>query len=302
MKIGFLGAGAVGCHYGSKLQQAGVDVLLLARGAHLQAMLSHGLKHESEGVCRDIAIAATGAIERLRTCSVLVLSCKMTGLNAMLDEMQGNIADGALLVTLQNGVQAPAMVAAAFPDHAVVAGTAFIGARLEQPGFVKHTAAGGVRMGLWQGGGGEEYVARLMDACVVAGVPARMDDDPEAMLWRKLLWNCGFNAITAITRRYAREMAADDGTLEMVRQAMVETVALAQARGIGLDAADMDKHIDVTLAMGPVKTSMWQDIDAGHKTEVDFLNGYVAAESVAMHLSAPVNQCLTTLVHAIERG
>jgi len=129
-----------------------------------------------------------------------------------------------------------------------------------------------------------------------------MDDDPEAMLWRKLLWNCGFNAITAITRRYAREMAADDGTLEMVRQAMVETVALAQARGIGLDAADMDKHIDVTLAMGPVKTSMWQDIDAGHKTEVDFLNGYVAAESVAMHLSAPVNQCLTTLVHAIERG
>jgi 2-dehydropantoate 2-reductase len=54
-------------------------------------------------------------------------------------------------------------------------------------------------------------------------------------------------------------------------------------------------YIDVTLAMGPVKTSMWQDIDAGHKTEVDFLNGYVAAKSVSMHLSAPVNQCLTTL-------
>jgi len=300
MNIGFAGAGAVGCHYGSKLQQAGADVLLLARGAHLQAMLSHGLKHESGGICCETAIAATGDMARLHTCSVLVLSCKMTGLKAMLDALQGHIAEDTLLVTLQNGVEAPDMVAAIFPDHAIVAGTAFIGARLEQPGYVMHTAAGGIRMGLWQRGDGERNIADLMGAFHLAGVPARMDDDPEAMLWRKLLWNCGFNALTAITRRYAREMAAHGDTLDIVQQAMAETVALAQARGIGIDAADIAKHIEVTLAMGPVKTSMWQDIEAGHKTEVDFLNGYVAAESASMHLASPANQWLTTLVKAIE--
>jgi len=301
MKIGFAGAGAVGSHYGSKLIQAGFNVLLLARGQHLAALQHQGLRHESEGACKQVAVDSTADIAQLKRCDIVILSCKMTGLNDMIGALQQNIHPDALLVTLQNGVEAPDMLASAFPQHAVAAGTAFIGARLESPGYVIHSAAGGLRMGMWQQGSGEKHLPALISAFQCAAVPIRLDDDPDAMLWRKMLWNCGFNGITAITRRYARDMAANAETLAIVSQAMRETVALARALGVGIGEEDILKHIEVTLAMGPVKTSMWQDIEAGHCTEVNFINGYVAKQAEAMHLHAPVNRMLTGLIHAVEK-
>jgi len=181
MKIAFAGAGAVGCHYGSKLVQAGFDVILLARGRHLAVMQRTGLRHESEGECRQITVKATSDTGQLKPCQIVILSCKMTGLAEMIDSLRNRISPAALLLTLQNGVEAPEQVAAAFPDHAIVAGTAFIGARLEQPGYVIHSAAGGIRMGLWQQGSGEQYLPALISAFQNAGVPARQDDDPETM-------------------------------------------------------------------------------------------------------------------------
>jgi len=302
MRVAFAGAGAVGCHYGSKLVQAGFDVILLARGRHLAVMQRTGLRHESEGECKQITVKATSDVGQLKSCQVVVLSCKMTGLVEMIDSIRNRISPAALLVTLQNGVEAPEQMAEVFPDHAIAAGTAFIGARLEQPGYVIHSAAGGIRMGLWQQGRGEEYLPALIRAFQDAAVSARQDDDPEAMLWRKLLWNCGFNAITAITRRYARDMAADAETLVIVRQAMEEAVVLAKVCGIEICEQDIVKHIEVTLDMGPVKTSMWQDIEAGRKTEVEYINGYVVRKADALKVPAPVNRLLMSLIKAIERG
>jgi len=301
LRIGFAGAGAIGCHYGSKLKQAGDDVVLLARGVHLQAMQKHGLKHESEGEQTSVQIEASHDVHAMADCQVIVISCKMTGLSDMIEMLKPVVTPAMLLVTLQNGVEAPDMVATAFPGVAVAAGTAFIGARLERPGFVIHSAAGGIRLGHWQEGEGNRFLTPLLESFNDASVSAREDGNTASMLWRKLLWNCGFNAITAITRRFAKDMAANHESLIVVRQAMSEAVAVAQALGVEkIDTSDIDKHIEVTLAMGPVKTSMWQDIDAGHKTEVDFINGYVARKGDELGLAADANRILTTLMHAIE--
>jgi len=302
MKIAFAGAGAVGCHYGSKLVQAGFDVILLARGRHLAVMQDAGLRYESEGECKQVMVKATSDAAQLKFSQVVVLSCKMTGFVEMVDMLRGHISPAALLLTLQNGVEAPEQLAKAFPDHAIAAGTAFIGVRLERPGYVIHSAAGGIRMGLWQQGRGEQYLLPLIRAFKHAEVPARQDDDPEAMLWRKLLWNCGFNAITAITRRYARDMAAGAETLAIVRQAMEEVVAITKVCNIAIGEQDILKHIDVTLDMGPVKTSMWQDIEAGRKTEVEYINGYVVRKADELNMPAPVNRLLMSLIKAIGRG
>jgi len=300
MKIAFAGAGAVGCHYGSKLIQAGFGVLLLARGQHLAVMQSTGLIHNSEGESKQIPVQATADIDQLSCCDVVVFSCKMTGLNEMTALLRHKLNPTALLLTLQNGVEAPEVVASAFPNHAIVACTAFIGARLERPGHVIHSAAGGIRMGLYQHGRGERHFQQLLAAFKAAGVSTRYEDDPVALLWRKLLWNCGFNAITAITRCHASQMAANIETLAIVRQAMEETVAVANAQGIAIGAEDIRRHIEVTLSMGPVKTSMWQDIEAGRRTEVDYINGYVAKQAEALQLPASANRMLMSLIHAIE--
>ncbi|PJA31257.1 MAG: oxidoreductase [Zetaproteobacteria bacterium CG_4_9_14_3_um_filter_53_7] len=300
MKVGFAGAGAVGCHYGSKLKQAGFDVRLLARGAHLAALQGQGLLHDSCGQQARVQIEASDDADALADCQVVVLSCKMTGLDAMLAALEPVVNAQMLLVTLQNGVEAPDRVAQAFPSTAVVAGSAFIGARIEQPGYLIHSAAGGIRLGRWQQGAGEHFLTPLLAAFNAADVPASEDENAAVMLWRKLLWNCGFNAVTALTRRFAKDMAAGEETLAVVRQAMAETVAVAQKIGIAIDAQEIDKHIQVTLQMGPVKTSMWQDLEAGHQTEVDFLNGYVARMGEQLGIATETNRLLTTLVHALE--
>ena len=300
MRIGIAGAGAVGCHYGSLLQQAGCDVRLLARGAHLAAMQKDGLLHMSNGVETQLAVQASDDATLFDDAEVIFLAGKMTNFPELLATLSKHVAEDALLVTLQNGVAAPDMVQQAFPWHAVAAGTAFIGARIERPGMVVHSAAGGVRLGLWQHGSGEAKLQFLMAALHQADVPIREEADARLMLWRKLLWNCGFNALTAITHRFARDMAANDATLGLVKSAMQETVAVARKEGVGLGDEDIDKHVQVTLEMGPVKTSMWQDIKRGHATEVDFINGFVVSRGAQLNVATPVNSMLTTLVHAIE--
>jgi len=299
MRIGIAGAGAVGCHYGSLLQQAGYDVRFLARGAHLNAMRDSGLTHISGDEQYILDVSADGNPSILEGCSIVILTCKMTDIGKMLESIAPYINESTLLVTLQNGVEAPDMAAARFTEHATAAGTAFIGARIEKPGVVIHSAAGGVRLGLWRHGSGEAHFQALVRAFMKAGVPIREEADVRLMLWRKLLWNCGFNAITAITHCFARNIAANEETLAMVRGAMEEAVAVARAEGIKIGEEDIRKHIHVTLEMGPVKTSMWQDIDRGKQTEVDYINGFVVRKAKTAGMDVPVNRMLVTLVHAL---
>jgi len=302
MNIGIAGAGAVGCHYGSLLQQGGHSVAYLARGEHLQAMRKHGLLHISQGEERNIPVHASDSPAILADADVVFLTGKMTDFEVLLAALQTSLHPDALLITLQNGVVAPDAAAQAFPKHALIAGTAFIGARIERPGMVVHSAAGGMRLGCWQQGAGSRYFESLLQALNAAGIPAREDPDVPLMLWRKLLWNVGFNALTAITRRFACDMASGEESLPLVRLAMQEAVAVAQTVGVDLCAEDMAKHIDVTLSMEPVKTSMWQDIERGRPTEVDFLNGFIVSRGATLAIETPVNRMLMALIHAIEGG
>ncbi len=303
MKIGVAGAGAVGSHYGAMLQRAGQEVRLLARGAHLAAMRAHGLLHETNGERHRLAVQASDDPAVLEGCDVVMLTCKMPDLESMLARLAPHLAPHALLLTLQNGVDAPELVARVFPEHAVAAGTAFIGARIEAPGHVLHTAAGSIRAGIWQDAGmpdASSKLANLLAALNEAGVPAREERDVRRMLWRKLLWNCGFNALTAIVRRYARDVAAHPETRAIIEAAMRETIAVARTQGVALTEEDAEKHMAVTLAMGPVKTSMWQDVERGRSTEVDWINGAVVRRAEEAGLDAPVNRMLVALVHALE--
>jgi len=302
MNIGIAGAGAIGCHYGSLLQQTNQIVTYLARGEHLQAIQAHGLLHVSGDKQTRIQVHADNNPQLLANADIVLLTAKMTDFKALLMALKPHVRSDALLVTLQNGVAAPDATQLAFPEHALAAGTAFIGARIEKPGMVVHSAAGGIRLGWWQHGPGDGFFEPLMQALKNADVPVREEPDARLMLWRKLLWNIGFNALTAITRRFARDMAAEAETLPLVRQSMQEAVAVAQASGIKLTETDIGKHIEVTLAMGPVKTSMWQDIDRHRPTEVDFINAFIVERGSKLGINTPVNHMLTRLIHAIEHA
>jgi len=300
MKFLIAGAGAIGSHYGSVLQQAGLEVALLGRGEHLAAMQSAGLRHESLGIEKLVAVQADSDPSIAAGADVIVLTCKNTGLDAMCRELQPYVRPEAVLLTLQNGVTAPDVVRNYFPSHTILAGSAFIGARVEVPGYVIHSAAGHLRLGHWHG---PHHLALqvVVDAFADAGVDCESVDDPRWLLWHKMLWNCGFNAITALTRRFARDIARDPQTSALVHEAMEEVRSVAMALGIHLEEKDVEKQLQVTRELGPVKSSMWQDIEAGRMTEIDAMNGHVVEQARIVGLQAPVSSMLTTLMHALEQ-
>jgi len=299
--VGVAGAGAVGCHYGAMLLRSGCRVRFLARGAHLQTLQPEGLQHESGGETRHLQVEAGDDPALLADCDVILLTSKTTGLEQLCTQLAPLIRPDAVLVTLQNGVNAPAQVAGLFPHHALLAGSAFIGVRIERPGVVIHSAAGHLRLGLWQGDG-TAMLAALLAAWQAAGVDARAVDDMRQMLWNKMLWNCGFNAITALIRRYARDVAADTAAVRWVRNAMDEVRQVAACEGVALTEKDIESHLQLTLMAGPVKTSMWQDIEHGHATEIDEMNGCIARLAERHGLTAPVNSMLADMIRLAERA
>ena len=299
MRVGVAGAGAVGCHYASMLQQAGIPVALLARGAHLVALQAHGLKHESMGTTTVVPMPASDDAAILADCDIVMIAAKNTVLPEILSQIAPHLAKGALIVTLQNGVRAPEIARQALPGHAVAAGSAFIGVRIEHPGHIIHSAAGHIRFAPWSPDAAAPLAA-LVAAFERAGVDAAIEPDARTMLWTKMLWNCGFNAITALTRRYARDIAASSDTAHWVEAAMRETEAVAKAEGANLAPDAVQKYLVGSRDMGPVKTSMWQDIEHGRPTEIADMNGHVAELAEIHGLAAPVNAMLASLIRAAE--
>ena len=303
MKIAIAGAGAVGCHYGSLLQHSGCDVVFLARGPHLQAMQTTGLKHESLDWQTELSVRAGCDPSIVADANVVMITCKTTGLDDMCRQLVDYVPANALLVTLQNGVQAPDIVAEYFPDQSIVAGSAFIGARIEAPGYVVHSAAGHIRLGLWQHNNDpdiESKLESLLSHLQQAGVDARRVTDAKQLLWNKMLWNCGFNAITALTRRYTRDIANEESTAQLAQAAMLETVSLAEAMGVNLPEHAAEKQLAISQKLGPVKTSMWQDIEQARPSEIDAMNGYISDTAAELGHKAPANHMLATLVRALD--
>jgi len=298
MRVGIAGAGAVGCFYGLALQRAGLDVVFLARGAHSQALQRTGLCYESAGEQEVFRVNASDDVEILADCDVILLCCKTTQLDDMCQSLLCVVGPTVTWLTLQNGVQAANQVSAYFPKHCVLAASAFIGVRIEKAGHVIHSAAGHIRLGDWYGD--DNISTPLRDAWQKAGVDAKIEKDMRTIVWQKMLWNCGFNAVTALTKRYARDVALHDEMSAWVGAAMLETMAVAEAMGIKLDKDMVGKHIQMTCEAGEVKSSMWQDMSHQKPTEITAMNGYIAEQGKKLGIAVPINTMLANMIDLAE--
>jgi len=301
MRVGIAGAGAVGCFYGLALQRAGLDVVFLARGEHLQVLTRNGLLYESVGKQSVFKLNVSDNVELLADCDVILLCCKTTQIDAMCQSLLHVVKSTVTWLTLQNGVQAADQVSAYFPHHGVLVASAFIGVRIEKAGHVIHSAAGSIRLGSWNKRGNDVIILEsLQNAWIKVGVDAELETDMCTMLWRKMLWNCGFNALTALTHRYARDVALHDDMSNWVRATMLEVMAVADAMGIKLNENMVDKHMRMTCESGEVKSSMWQDMTHQKATEIAAMNGYISEQGKKFDIATPINSMLTNMINLAE--
>ena len=314
VRVGIIGAGAVGGAIAALLDRAGHDVEVTARGEQLAAIRQDGLRL-SGGFGEHHAHLPAG--ERLTTRPDLAfITTKAQDAAAALDAHR-DLLDGVPLVVAQNGLGGLAVAHRILPSSPLIGALALFAASYLEPGTVTITNAQPTVLGAGPG-----CSQAQLDELIAALAPA-LDIRPTADIakaqWSKLLIN-HVNALPAITGHSVQDVVADPRLCRVMAASMRETIRIARRTGVrfgpflgipgplvpllALAPLACIDRIPRRLArgMGPVPNpaSTLQSIRRGRLTEIDFLNGAVVAHARAHGLDAPINAALVELVHEVE--
>ncbi|WP_135807182.1 ketopantoate reductase family protein [Halorussus marinus] len=291
MEIVVFGAGSLGSLVGGLLAREHA-VTLVGRDPHVATVRESGLRVEGT---YDFSVSPAATTDGTGLgADLAVVTVKAFDTEAAAEALATGAFDAAL--SLQNGMGNEAILADRL-ECPVLAGTATYGARLTGPGVVACTGEGEVVLGP-RGGGTAEVADEAGRAFRAAGIETTVADDMPRRRWRKLAVNAGINATTALARTQnggvrsgpARAVATD---------AARETARVARAAGIELSDADAVRALDAVAAdTAENASSTLQDVLAGRHTEVEAINGHVAAHADELGVAAPVNRTLANLLGA----
>jgi 2-dehydropantoate 2-reductase len=292
MKVGVMGAGAVGSYYGAMLAKSGHDVTLVGREGFVQAVRADGLLLESKGLRTPVQIKANTDPAALLSSDLILFCVKSTDTEVAGRQLAMLRADCPVL-SLQNGVDNPERLAAVL-GRPVIPVAVYVAVEMSGPAHVKHLGRGDLIMGRFAG---SDAVAQ---AFVVAGVPVRVSDEVAAALWQKLITNCAYNALSAILHMPYGHLAQVPGMIQVMTDVAAEVVAVGRGLGVALQELDMKPVLDLAVTMAAQYSSTAQDLARHKPTEIDYLNGYVVRQGLALGVPTPANGVLLTLVRALE--
>ena len=307
MRIAVLGTGGIGGYFGGRLAAAGHDVTFVARGAHLQAIREHGLAVSS--VAGDVIVhpaTATDDPGSVGPVDVVLLAVKTWQLPPVLEALPSLVDSTTAVVTTQNGVEAPARVAAVVGREAVLPGIAKIFAFIEAAGHVTH--AGGpasLAFDEWSPtpGGPSERVTRLREAITASGALSPVPDDIWAELWSKMLFVVPFGGLGAALDATIGQLRSKPSSRALLEDAMREVETLARARGIRLpDAVVAGTMAFVDDQPAEATTSLQRDLLAGRPSELDAWTGAVVRLAAESGVEVPLHRLLLEVLTTRHPG
>ncbi len=269
MRIGVVGAGAVGCWYGGLLALAGHEV-------HLQSRTTAGLLRTRglvlEGASGRLLPPLAGvheATETIGACDLVLITLKATA-NGALPGMVGPLLGPATsLLTLQNGMGNVEALGRSAPSDRIAAGLCFVCINRLPDGTVRNMLPGHVRIASAKGPAGPtaELCARSL---AEAGVDCRTEDSLDAVLWKKLCWNIPFNGLSIAAGGLTTDRILSDRSLRArALELMLEVSAAAGACGFGFERKHVEWQFQVTEGMGPYRPSSLIDYLEGRDVEIE---------------------------------
>lgn len=301
-RVAVMGAGAVGCYFGGMLARAGAPVTLIGRPRHVDAIAAAGLAIESIHFHEHVRAAASDDPAAVEGAAVVLFCVKTVHTESAARAIAPHVAPGAVVVSLQNGVDNTRRMRAAAGIEALPA-VVYVAAEMVAPGTVRHTGRGDLIVGApgTVGSATDRAVDTVVNLFTRAGVPCVRSDHIEADLWTKLVMNCAYNAISALGGQRYGVVARNPWTRELVRDAITEAVAVARAVGVLLSDDLVEAGLRLGETMASALSSTAQDIALGRPTEIDALNGYVARRGQEVGVPTPVNRTLHALVKLLEQ-
>ena len=294
LKFAVMGAGAVGCYYGGMLARAGHDVVLIARPLHVQAVNSVGLRLQTQTFDEQIHLQASSDASAVKNADVVLFCVKSSDTEASGSLIQPYLRADALVMCLQNGVDNADRLRSVLTRNTMSAAVVYVATEMAGPGHVKHHGRGDLVVEPCA------FDKGAVDALVAAGVPAEVSSNVRGALWAKLVLNCAYNAVSAITQLPYGKTVAGVGVQDVMRDVVAECMAVAHADGVEVMG---DVHAAVANLAGSMplqKSSTAQDLARSKPTEIDFLNGFIVQRGQALDVATPANRVLWALVRLLE--
>src|SRR5574337_329290 len=295
MKVAVVGVGAVGGYFGGLLAKGGADVTFIARGERLEALRAKGLTVKSGKGDFSIRVLATDDPTEVGLVDLVLFCVKSYDTESAIRQALPMVGQQTVILSLQNGIDNEEKIATLAGKEKVLAGVAYIGASVPEPGVVCHQESGRIVFGEVDGGVSER-VLRLKAFFDRCGLPAEASPDMRKILWTKLAWNAPFNAINTLVGGPVKAIIENPQTFELARRVTEEVVAVANASGVPLAFEQVwERNIRFSQDYN-VKTSMLQDLEAGKPLEYEALNGVIVKKAAELGLPVPCNFALCALL------
>ena len=293
MKIAVLGAGAVGCYYGGMLARAGHEVVLIGRAVHVDAVRRDGLLFETQSFEQRLKLAASTDAAAIAGAQLVLCCVKATDSERAAADMAPHLAPGAQLLSLQNGVDnAPRLQA--LLGREVAPAVVYVAAQMAGPGHVRHHGGGQLVIG--PSATSDQLTALFAEA----GIALQVSDNVAGELWAKLIVNCAYNALSAISQLPYARLVQGEGVEGVLRDVVGECLAVACGVGVSVPGDSWEAVVRIARTMPQQRSSTAQDLARGKRSEIDHLNGYVLRQGQALGIATPVNRVLHTLVRLLE--
>jgi len=304
MRIAVVGAGGVGGGFGVALAKAGADVTFIARGAHLAAMKSHGLKIQGgRGETHLVPTQATDDPASIGTVDIVLFCVKLWDVESAGQHIKPLVGANTAVIPLQNGIDAAERLIPILRSHAVMGGVAQISASIIAPGLIQQVGTF-MRMIFGEFDGARSKRAEdFLALCEKAGFDATLSDQIQTELWMKFILLASNASITAATRQPIGRLRDDPDIRPMMTAAFQEVIDVGRAKRVTLPGDALEKILDfIGHAPPAMKASMALDLDRGNRLELPWLGGKVVALGRELGVATPTHATMYALLKPYIMG
>jgi 2-dehydropantoate 2-reductase len=319
MRFAILGAGAIGAYVGAALSRGGADVVLIARGAHLDAIRRNGVRVLSPRGDFEAHPEATDDVGAVAVADCVIVGLKAYSFPELLPRVAPLLSTDACLLPAQNGVpwwffqgfvgplagsvvesvDPEGVITAAIAPERVVGCVPYPATEIVEPGVIRHVEGTRFAIGEPAGGNSERCLA-IKEAFEAGGLKCPVEAQIREQLWLKLIGNVAFNPVTALTRSTLGQLGQVPEMVVLLRALMEEVNAVGAALGIELPVS-IERRLEAGMKVGDHKTSMLQDLEAGKPLELDCLSGAVLEIAAGLGIPCPHVETVHACARLVDR-
>ncbi len=304
MRVAIMGAGGIGGYFGGRLAEGGVDVAFIARGAHLAALRTDGLRIKSKlGDLHLPKVLATEDPRTLGRVDLVLLGVKLWDTEVAALAIAPLVSGETAVVSFQNGVEKDDVLRNVLGDAAVMGGVSYIAAAIAEPGVIAHN---GTMQRLVFG----EYDGRrstrseaFLEACQSAKIDAELSGDILRAIWEKFVFLVGLSGTTATMRAPIGPIRSNPQSRAFLLDVMREVVAVGRAKGVGLDADYAENRLAFCDTLPETMTSsMAVDMERENRLEIPWLSGGVVKFGAVVGAPTPLNRAIADILALRAEG